>query len=181
VYCTTSAEVKIKIIFNQIRGEKKPKMQAWRWIPLTVERGWSEGGGGGEGAEHEQRGDEVAEADCHGDATVGAPPCGRPAPERHRPRYAPRHGAAAAIPTDAALLCLDLARAPHRATDTNDQCAGYARSTPTRRCKELLESGRGTGFCCSSCRRGDGGNSGPAVKASRNTKQSLPLPCWTFG
>ena len=94
-------------------------MQAWRWIPLTVGSGWSEGGGGGggEGAEHEQRGDEVAKADCHGDATVGAPPCGRPAPERHRPRYAPRHGAAAAaaIPTDAALLCLDLARAPHRA------------------------------------------------------------------
>jgi hypothetical protein len=155
-------------------------MQAWRGMPLTVGSGWSEGGGGGEGAEHEQRGDEVAEADCHGDATVGAPACGRATPERHRPRYAPRHGAAA-IPTDAALLCLDLARAPHRATDTNDQCAGYARSTPTPRCKELLESGRGTGFCysfgLSRCRRcGKGGNSGPAVKGSRNTKQSLPLP-----
>lgn len=90
---------------------------------------------GGEGAEHEQRGDEVAEADGHGGAPVGAPPRGPPASKRHRPRYAPRHGADAnAIPTaaDSALLLtasdspaprLNLARAPRPAQLNNAQTA----------------------------------------------------------
>lgn len=76
-------------------------MQRWRReIQLTFGRC---GGEGGEGAEHEERGDEVPEADGYRDAPVRAPPRGRgAATERRRARYAPRHtpaSAAAAIPT----------------------------------------------------------------------------------
>ena len=97
------------------------------------------GGGGGEGAEHEQSGDEFAEADIHGDVPAGAPRGGGAAPERRRPRYAPRHGAASAIPalcpaasdfdTEAPRFDLAGPRTPRFDRRRRpDQCAGYARS-----------------------------------------------------
>ena len=46
VYCTTSAEVKIKIIFNQIRGEKKTKDAS---MAMDSTHGW-------EGLERRRRG-----------------------------------------------------------------------------------------------------------------------------
>lgn len=79
---------------------------------LTFERG----GEGGEGAEHEQRGDEVGEADGHGDAPVREPPRRRgAATERRSPRYSPRHveaDSAAAIPTAAGAALRSPAAAP---------------------------------------------------------------------
>lgn len=135
MYSTTPpSEAKIKITFTQIK--EKTNTQAWRETPLTVGSGGGEGGGGGEGAEHEQRGDEVPYADGHGDAPVGAPPRGRAAPERHRPRYAPRHGAtsaAAAIPTDATLVSDSRAPPPRSRTSAAPHETPMANALDRRR------------------------------------------------
>jgi hypothetical protein len=98
VYCTTSP-TKIQDQSNidpdqeeRVGRGKTQRCEHGERFPLTVGSGRCEGCVGGEGAEHEQRGDEVAEADGDDGAPVGAPPRGSAASERHRPRYAPRHG-----------------------------------------------------------------------------------------
>lgn len=147
---------------------------------------FARGGGGGEGTEHDQRNDEVGEADGHGDASVREPPHRRrAAAELRRPCYAPRHLASvpsAAIPTaaGAALRSASATAAPDpRAPRLLDLARGHMSTHRMGRHASLYPRTRRSRFL-----RPAAASSPPcpwslaAAAAHTTTRQLLPTgPC----
>jgi hypothetical protein len=97
-------------------------------------------GRSGRGAQ--QRGDEVGEADGDGGAPVGAPPRGSAATERHRPRYAPRHGADANAISTAGGAALRLTASDPPAPRLDLVRARAQRQTPLDNAQTAVECHR---------------------------------------